>query len=226
MLSAALVFAAAGAWQETTPPDTTPATQPPVVFAVPAGPAGEFFPVVPGSQWSYEETERGSRRRTVFVDEAEDPVMVGGKPAFVVATRVTGGPRQRTYYRIEGDQVFVVAYDPNQPLADPIPILQASDKRTEWVFSGETVFARDKVPMTMRGSARRVGARNVLGERRECLEITLEATVAAAGNFALRNKQIAVYAKGIGLVEMKETGEIGERKYERTRKLVTFRLGP
>jgi hypothetical protein len=226
MLSAALVFALIGSRQETAPPDTTPATQPPVVFEAPRGPAADFFPVLPGSQWSYEETERGSRRRSVFLDEAEDPVLVGGKPAFVVATRVSGGPRQRTYYRIEGDQVFVVGYQPDQPLADPIPILQASDKRTDWVFTGETVFARDKVPMTMRGSARRVGMRTILGERRECLEVTLEATVAAAGNFALRNKQVAVYAKGIGLVEMKETGEIGERKYERTRKLVTFRLGP
>lgn len=131
-----------------------------------------------------------------------------------------------TYYRVEDDSVLLVAFDDGKPITQPYAIAKFGSGRVTWTFAGETNFINDPVPMKLEGSARRAGSRTVLGTRREVLEVTLDATVGPEDQAGIKTRQIAVYAEGVGLVEMRETRQLGQRKAERRRVLTSFTPGP
>lgn len=186
-------------------------------------PAADFFPLRKGEEFTYQ--EEGRVGALTVVDVVGEEIEIDGKPATPIFTSVQGSNPEAAYYRIEGDSVYVVGFSLAQPLQTPYTIVKLpSGRSSTWSFSGETQFINDPVDLWMKGSSRMVGTRDVLGTKREILEVTLEATVGSQKD-GIRTKQIALYARGLGLVEMKEIGEIGKQKSERVRKLVKHRTG-
>src|SRR5579884_3442892 len=92
-----------------------------VTFLRPGPSVADFFPLVPGTLRTFQEQGVSN---TVTVDEVGQPVDVGGKPAVPVKTREGTKLVNTTYYRIDGNTVYIVAYDPKHPLPDPMPVLQ------------------------------------------------------------------------------------------------------
>lgn len=191
------------------------------VLAAPASEAAAFFPLVPGTKWHYEEVGGGAR---IYVDEVGEAVDVDGHPAFpVVSTQ--GNQKDSVFYRIDADSANIVAYDAKQPLASPRPVLKVGSGRMRWTYTGETPFFRSPVVLRMTGESTRKGTREVLGNRVDVLEVKLDAKMEADAGTTIEVVQVAIYGRGIGLIEMTETGKVGTNSSRRTLKLIKFEPG-
>ena len=85
--------------------------------------------------WTYEETVNGLKE--TFVDRVLAPVTLQGMEGIIPIS--TSGPsvnQEKTYYRVDGDTVWTVAYDGGIPLPKPVPVFTIGLKKTEWSFSG------------------------------------------------------------------------------------------
>lgn len=181
---------------------------------------GDYFPLVPGTRWTYE--ERSGRIAATSRDEVLEPVDVGGRPAFPIRTTVEGRVVDTRYYRIEGDQVVIVAFDPKAPLEVPQPVLRVGSGRTQWAFAGRIPFMGGPVPLELSGTSVPRGRRKVLGEDREVIEVSIDANFENDANTRLISRQTAIYAKGVGLVEMTERRTISRTTTETRYRLIRF----
>lgn len=193
-----------------------------VLLAPPPAPA-DYFPVREGATWAYEDESDG--RKQTFKDKALAPVKIGDRTAYPIESSGGGTPRQITYYAFEGDAVLMLGSDPKKPLASPYAILRVAERRTDWTYSGQTPFYNDPAPMSLKAEATPKGERTVLGRKVALIEVVLDAVV-GGGETSIRNRQVALYGRGIGLIELRETARIGGNKYERTRRLTAFEPGP
>ena len=185
--------------------------------------AAEFFPLEVGTKWHYE--ERVARRATLHRDEVLAPVMVGEKMATPIASSLQGHVYDTLYYRVEGDTVYLVAYDPKKPLSMPIPILKVGNARMKWDYSGETELANEPALLTMKCESAPKGVRAVLAIDREIMELKVDATVGGSAVTGIQNRQTALYAKGVGLVEIHGEGKVGTTTTKFERKLIKFEPG-
>lgn len=181
----------------------------------------DFFPLQPGTKWTYDSV---SGVAGVYVDTAMPEVMVGGKAAVPVRTTMAGRMVGETFYRVEGDTVYIVAYDPKKPLDIPKPVLKVGPGRTEWTHAGNTPFDGAMSPERLKGSAQMRGKRRVLDREVEILEVRLEGTV-GAGSTGVEVRQNAIYARGIGLVSMSQTARVGDRQDRSSLTLIRFEPG-
>lgn len=187
--------------------------------------AAEFFPLAPGTRWHYE--ERVARMATMHVDEVLAPVEIEGRTATPIASSLNGHVYETLYYRVEGDTVFLVAYEPKKLLEMPIPILKVGSGRLKWEYVGQTELANEPANLSMKCESSPKGERTVLDlvGRRETIELKVDAAVGGSAATGIQNKQTAVYAKGIGLVEMHGEGKVGPTTTKFERKLVKFEPG-
>lgn len=185
--------------------------------------AADFFPLVPGTKWHYE--EQVGKNVTIHLDEVLAPVEIGGSPATPIASSLSGHVYDTLYYRIVGDTVFLVAYNPKKPLKIPVPVLKVGDGRVKWEYTGETELAEEPAALSMKCESAARGEREVLGKRVPVLELKIDAFVGGAGATGIRNRQTALYAKGIGLIEMKGEGTVGPRTTKFVRKLIKLEPG-
>lgn len=183
---------------------------------------GDYFPLVPGTKWYYE--EKVGRMATMQQDEVLEPVLVGGSPAYPITSALNGSVFDTLYYRIDSSTVWLVAHDPKEPLDLPVPVLKLDTGRLKWEHIGPTMLANEPSPMTMKCESAPKGLRDVLGTKRETLELKVDAMVGGTGT-GIRNVQTSIYAKGVGLVHMRGEGKVGKTttKFERT--LVKFEMG-
>lgn len=185
--------------------------------------AADFFPLDVGTKWHYEETV--ANIATVHTDEVLSPVKIGELMATPIASSVNGHVYDTLYYRVEGDTVFLVAYDPKKPLSLPLPILKVADGRVKWDYVGETELADEPANLSMKCESAPKGERDVLGTRRETIELKVEAQVGGSAATGIKNRQTALYAKGVGMIEMRGEGKVGNTTTKFERKLIKFEVG-
>ena len=182
----------------------------------------EFFPLETGRTWTYSDngatTEGGQDR----VGNQQD---VGGHPATPIVTVVDGKVDGSTFYRVDGDQVLVVAFEQNNPLASPYPILVLSKSKNSWQHSGTTQWLGAPAPMSIKGSTKRTGKKELFGESRDTIQVTLEAVIGDEKGINLKSKQVSTYARGIGLVEMTDRTTMNRKNMDRKRTLLAFTAG-
>ncbi len=183
-------------------------------------PASDYFPLVPGTKWTYQES--GERTKFMIVDEVKAPSAIGGRQAFPIVSTLDGRLLETRYYRIEGDTVLLVAFDKQKPLTVPHPILKVGDHKTVWEFTGVTPFMNSLAEFAFKADSERKGKRSILGREAECVEVRINGIVDGGGGTKLESRQTAVYAKGIGLVEMRERRVIARNTVESTVRLVQF----
>jgi hypothetical protein len=189
-------------------------------LVAPAESAGDFFPLVPGTKWTY--VEEGRFLQSRFQDEVMPPVDIEGGPAFPVVTKQDNTVIETVYYRATPSAILIVAYDPKNPLPEPRPVFKFGQGRQKWEFSGATPFMGGPVPLKMKGESAVVGRRKALDRDAECIEVKLEAELEAAQGAIIRSRQTALYAKGIGLVQMHEKTTIAKQNQERKMRLIEY----
>ncbi len=181
----------------------------------------DYFPLTPGTKWVYQEEMRFMV--STYVDEVMAPVEVGGAPATPIVTSRDGKVDATYYYRISGNTVYLVAYDPKAPLNPPRPILRLGEKKETWDYVGLTPMVKDPVPLKVKGESSAKGRRKVLDKDVECVEVKFDAQMGRTTVDLVLSKQTAIYAKGIGLVEMISRTTIDRVTDEGKLKLVEFK---
>jgi len=180
----------------------------------------DYFPLKSGVTWTYEVSGAGTSTR--YVDSTGNVQAIQGKDATPIVSKVNGKVDGSTFYRIDGDTVYVVAFDQNHPLGTPYPILKLGTGRNDWTFDGETQWLGQSAPLSMKGRVKKVGQRDVLGTKREAIEVTIDAVIGAKDQPNLKSNQVSLYARGVGLVELKDTMTVKDFKQVTLKKLVAF----
>jgi hypothetical protein len=176
----------------------------------PAAPsAAEYFPLRPGTRMVYEEK---SLEASVTTDVVGQPVEVAGSAAVPVTTYQNGSVVNTTFYRVGPDLVSIVAHDKDHPLKSPLPVFKLpADRKSDWTFFGNIGTEKEPEGLSMKGEAQFKGEREVLGTKVPILEVRITASV-GGGRSKEDVEQVAIYGKGIGLVELTSITKIGKRK--------------
>jgi hypothetical protein len=189
----------------------------------------DFFPLHPGDVYTFHES--GAGLQDDFVDTVGEPMDIAGAQAFPISTKTDQeSGSETTYYRIFENKVIIVAFDPKAPLKEPYSIIQLNDRGQKWNYIGATTLMGVEAALKMEGRSKMIGQREVLGSKVDVLEVVLDATVVdtqASEHMnqpvGLKTKQTALYARGIGLYEMKEEAQLGKQKSTRIRTLTKYK---
>lgn len=184
--------------------------------------AADYFPLEPGTTWVYSDSQAPEAG---FEDRVGNPQPIDGKQAVPIVTTIRGQVDGSTFYRVEGDTVLLVAFEQNRPLKNPYPVFKLSGGKDGWSYTGMTQWFGEPAPITMKGTARKTKNREVLGEDRETIEVTIDAVIGDSDGVNMKSHQVAIYAKGIGLVELKDKTKMNKSTTERKRTLVSFTPG-
>lgn len=184
----------------------------------------DFFPLRPGMAWTYEIT---GDRPSIYQQKVGPAVEVSGKmipPVLILSA--TGKTIQTTFYERTDVAVFVLGHDPKNLFLKPQPVFQFDPKGAKWEFEGPSPYEDDKESgMKMVGQSKLVGQRSYLGENRDCLEVKTETKIGLTASTATTFKQTAIYAKGLGMVEMDESAQQGRNTTRRKVKIIKFEPG-
>jgi hypothetical protein len=187
-------------------------------------PVADFFPLQPGMSWTYEIT---GDRPSVDRQKVGAPIEAAGKmipPVLILAE--TGKTLQTTFYERTDTGVFVLGHDAKNLFLKPQPVFQFDPKGANWEFEGPSPYEDDKESgMKMVGQSKLIGQRSYLGEQRDCLEVKTETKIGLTVSTATTFKQTAIYAKGLGMVEMDESAQQGRRTTRRKVKIIKFEPG-
>ncbi|HVL39778.1 MAG TPA: hypothetical protein VM328_10360 [Fimbriimonadaceae bacterium] len=188
-----------------------------------ASDAAEFFPLTPGTKWHY--VESSQMGETNYVDEAGLPVQIDGKAAIPVTTTMNGRVIDTRYFRVEGDTAYWVAYGEKKVLNPPQPILKVGVRRTTWNFQGDTLFINESTPLSLRCESNHKGRQKVLDLEREVLEVKQTGVLGGDRGTQVTGKQVALYARGVGLFEFTSEQTFGASKSRSRLRLVRFEPG-
>ena len=180
----------------------------------------DYFPLVPGTKWHYSESSRGGD--VSFVDEVGKPVDLEGGSATPILTKMSGRLVDTRYYRVEGDTVWWVAYGEKKMLPQPQPIFKLGSGKTKWTFDGETMFVNEPAPFRNESESNRKGRRKVLDVEREVVEVRQKGLLGGDRGTQVRGSQVAMYAKGVGLVELQSEQSMGGNTSKSLLRLVKF----
>lgn len=191
-----------------------------VLCSVQTEQAAEYFPLVPGTKWHYSESSPSGG--ATYVDEVGAPTEIEGNSATPIVTRMGGRVIDTRYYRVDGDTVLWVAQGDKKPLPEAHPILKVGSGRTKWTFQGDTLFVNESVPVAMNYESSRKGRQKVLESEREMLEVKSNGTMRADGGTEVKGIQVALYAKGVGLTELRSEQTVGGKKSKSLMRLTRF----
>jgi len=180
--------------------------------------ANDFFPLAPGSRRMYEEKLTGEAPKMNY-DEVHAEVDVKGVPAVRVATVEDGKEITNTYYKVDKSSAWIIGNDIEHPLPKPMPILQFGDKPMKWSYEGPSDDSKLPEPITLTGESRILPDRMVLGKKVSILEVKLTSAM-GGGSAQERVEQVALYGKGIGLVQLTSKTMVGKRKVSNELKLI------
>lgn len=180
--------------------------------------AGDFFNITPGVKRTY--TEKGPDGELTTIDEALQPVKFGdGVVTPISTTAASGKPLGMSYYRITKTGVYQLATQLDKPFKEPVPMLELNKGVGSWKVMLQIGSDERLEVYRISGEARLIGVKDVLGQKVDACEV--KTTIEIGGGSAVeRTTQRAVYARGIGLVEMTSVAMLGKQKAERTLKLV------
>ena len=182
--------------------------------------AADFFPLIPGTKWTYEMTGSGSGS---YTQEVGFPVDVEGKKLTPIFVKSGSKITQTTFYDCASTNVSLLGYSAKKLFDRPQPVFQIAEKGAQWTFDGPSPYEGDDAgKMSLKGQSKVVGMRDVLGEKRLCLEVKTEAKIGITDDTSTRFVQVAIYAKDVGLAEMDETVTLGKRTNRRKVKLISM----
>ncbi|HMS53904.1 MAG TPA: hypothetical protein PKA27_00760 [Fimbriimonadaceae bacterium] len=182
--------------------------------------ASDYFPLQTGTKWTYR-SESGGLSATQ-IDEVGTKIEIDGREATPIVTKVNGRTVGTSYYRVDGDTVYLIAEDPKKPLVDPQPVLKVGATKQDWSFGGQTSFMGAGATIDLKGTSSAPKARKVLDRQIESIEVRLDMKVATSEALGMNGRQTSVYAKGIGLVELQSEQTVGKQKSKSNLRLLKF----
>ena len=184
----------------------------------------DYYPMEAGTRWTFED---GNGLQ--LVEEIGEAVDIGkGQMAIPKVRKVSGRSGSAELYRVDGDTLRLVGFlekaspqDTVTLLKEPQPILRVADGKAEWQYVGEIPTGLGPVLVQVRGDSKKGPKRRVLDREVETLLVHVSSRI---GNDRSRVevKSDAVYAKGIGLVEMNEVTKAEGQTVKKMLKLVKF----
>ena len=171
----------------------------------------EYFPLTPGSTWRYLFESEGVNIH--FTSTVRDSVTYEDGTVATPITSVFGASgSESTYYDVTANAVSVVSFSKDIKLPSMYIILQSPDIGEKWTIRATTAMLGASAEMNLIGKVKKLKSRRFDGKSVEVLEVTLEGTIVEFGGILTETKQVAVYGKGIGLLEMKQDSKTGEMK--------------
>lgn len=194
------------------------------VSAEPPMSAAEYFPLKEGMSWDYEDTLNGQK------DKVHDLIGAPRKldslePVFPLVSVSESSPQETTYYHVDGNTVFTVAYDDGKPLSKPLPILILDTKKREWTYKGTVQFMRGKANLEVNASSEPGPEETFLGTKYPTYVVRFDATMTTDIHEIIKTSQQLVYGKGIGLMKFAQDATAGDQRMHRERKLLFFDPG-
>lgn len=184
----------------------------------------DYFPTQVGSKWIYSESL--NKTETKVEDSVEAEVLINGQPATAVHSKIDDKHFETTYYRVTGDKVMLLGFDPKQPLKDPYATFVLAEKgEMKWSNTVWTMVFDELAPVKMACSAKPLYSYSFKGAKVPAIEVRIVSTFDLSPSKKGGSEQVAVYAKGIGLVEMREIGNYGKQKFTRVRRLESYSIG-
>ncbi|MBI1756265.1 MAG: hypothetical protein HYR64_04060 [Fimbriimonas ginsengisoli] len=182
------------------------------------GVGNPFFPLVEGTRLVYDDTVRPGAWVTNEVGKSET---VRGKPASPIRSTSQGQDLGAVFYRTEGDSVLIVGHGAATPYPQPWPLFRLPEGKREatWSYEGDMPVFGEPMAMQLSGKAVLGGRRKVLDRDVDVLLVEIDIT-ASSGEVVVKNHQSCMYAREIGLVEMKEVARVAGQPREHTIKLV------
>lgn len=165
--------------------------------------AADYFPCAEGTRWKYKDEQNGA----LIIDQAMAAVVINKLSATPIE-RTFSGSSTTSYYRMEGDTLFVVAYDIKAPLPDAMPILKVGDGRVEWKYNGQTEFVKTAASLATTNWSKPSGKKSILGQSVDTIEVHSTAIVHPSDQTEIQVDCVQIYAKGIGLVDQVQTGRL------------------
>ncbi len=188
-----------------------------------ASQAADYFPLEPGSRWVYLEQNGGLGEE--YEDRAGVAVTLGTNLCNPVSTYSHNKLLASVYYRVEADTVYLAGFDLKRPLPNPYPILKVGPGKTSWKYSGGTQFYSGPATLDLKGESHAIKDMEWSGKKVPALQVHLEAIITGMDGVVIKSNQVGIYAKGIGLVELRDSGSIGKERSVRSRKLIFYEAG-
>ncbi|MFN3962806.1 MAG: hypothetical protein ACK4NQ_07510 [Fimbriimonadaceae bacterium] len=201
--------------------------------------ASDYFPLQKGTSWSYTDTaerltlqveDRAEGEFEVKKAEFEETKEEDKRPGVMMPAIGTYDTRSgfmgRTFYLVSDKDIRVGALSRHEPILEPYPIMVLPLGDTEkFGYDGLVPMSGTTERLVLDGTAKRLASVKVLGNEYPGIEITMDMKI-GQGDLLLRVTQVAVYAKGIGLVSMQETVRTERDVTRRTRTLTAFKAAP
>lgn len=180
----------------------------------PAETAADYVFLTAGVNRYY--TSKLEKDVTETVDVIGTPQLVGTAELIPVTTRVGRAEAEKYYYQIKDGDVYIVANWDKKPIDPPVPMLRLGPTEMKWSWNAGGV--------SFDYTSRRGKNRNVFGKDLPTVELI------AKGNdgddvLARKVEQTAIFAKGLGMVEMVEVTSTKKTKTTRTVKLTKITGG-
>jgi len=191
--------------------------------SAPTATVTDFFPMKPGASYVYEENYNG------LIDKIVDTFGTQGSmgrfnDVIAITTKIPNLPNQFTYYRIQGNDVQLVAFVDSRPLDKPMPVISFTGKKTDWTWKGAVDYGRGDWKVTLKGKAVLGKNQSVFGADRQMLQVDLTMQIEMSPQEIINLQRQDIYASGLGLFSTNEKTELNEVKASRTRKLLSFDL--
>lgn len=167
----------------------------------------EYFPLEPGSTWRYLGVAPDVKMH--FTSTVQDSVEFDGVIATPIVNVFDATSIEKTYYSVTARTVSVVSFSEHEKLPTPYTILQSPDVGEKWSVRAKTRVLGVFADLSLVGKVKQLKSRRFNGKSVKVLEVTLEGTIIETGGILTEMKQVSVYGKGIGLMEMKQTSKTG-----------------
>ncbi len=207
-------------------------------------PITEFYPMNPGSEWIYQDTVKEGKQtfNSRFTETAGEPFKVDEVIVIPIESKDGNGRKDTIKYVAEGDHLDVYLPRIVVPATENTPeqitdetrysVLFFTENSHSWNYFGKTPYNGDRVDMVMESTSKNIGLREYFGKKVECIEVKMKTEVNVFANTGfvpksgkgLLSEQTAIYARGIGLVELKEKRKLDKQSGELVRKLVSYTI--
>lgn len=168
----------------------------------------DFFPCIPGAKYTYEES---GAVKTTSLDTILPDRDFGGRKCTVILTERSDSPKLTTFYTFADGTLYFVGQEPGGAFPEPFPVakIPTGKEKVTWSFSGKLDSTKNAESLRIEGEAKLVGIRKVLGKSVEVLEVKTQSLV--GDTLPMLTVQTSLYARGIGLVELNSSSQVGRK---------------
>lgn len=177
--------------------------------------AADYFFLTSGVSRQY--TTTIGKSTTVTVDVVGAPALIGEAEMIPVATKLQGVEAQKFFYQIKEGDVYIVADWDKKRIDPPIPVLKIAEGGTAWSWAGGD-------GLSFEYSSKKGKMRNVFGKELPTIEFKASGSE-GEDELARKVEQNAIYAKGVGMIEMTEITTTKKSKMTRVVKLTKISGG-